>query len=458
MKILFITSISPFDSLTGPFTGGAERAMRCIAEELTRRGHTVHFLTKADGPQRTVEVNGMSVHLVPLTFLSSKTNRSRIDKLVDMALTLVVLLLEPCRTQSQWTRRTFNRIRRIAIRESHASWPLKNKVVEIVGEHGIELIHAYSSFPEALVASIAGDELHLPVVLRMGGRSWYLRHQRIGKGRRSNYHDQLRYVFDTVDCLAFNSPALKEHTSELFQELKIRPTPNQPVLDIGVRVPTGVDRASDPFAELVTADRLVLACIGKFKRDSKRQDLLVRAIKLLGDEFPLTIIFAGDGPNRAKVEMLARTEGVGEHAVFLGNITHGSVFRLLQGSDMVLHPSEFEGSSKAIAEAMLYGKPVIASDIPSIREHIQDGVTGILAENSAASFADKIRELVLRPALRERIGNNARAYATQQFDPRRNVVMYEELFLTLVNRSKRRPRAHALDEKNRPRSLVDNNN
>ena len=101
MKILFITSISPFDSLTGPFTGGAERAMRCIAEELTRRGHTVHFLTEADGPQRTVEVNGMSVHLVPLTFLSSKTNRSRIDKLVDMALTLVVLLLEPCRTQSQ---------------------------------------------------------------------------------------------------------------------------------------------------------------------------------------------------------------------------------------------------------------------------------------------------------------------------------------------------------------------
>ncbi len=311
--------------------------------------------------------------------------------------------------------------------------------MEIVGEHGIELIHAYSSFPEALVASIAGDELHLPVVLRMGGRSWYLRHQRIGKSRRSNYHDQLRYVFDTVDCLAFNSPALKEHTSELFQELKIRPTPNQPVLDIGVRVPTGVDRASDPFAELVTADRLVLACIGKFKRDSKRQDLLVRAIKLLGDEFPLTIIFAGDGPNRDKVEMLARTEGVGEHAVFLGNITHGSVFRLLQGSDMVLHPSEFEGSSKAIAEAMLYGKPVIASDSPSIREHIQDGVTGILAENSAASFADKIRELVLRPALRERIGNNARAYATHQFDPRRNVVMYEELFLTLVNRSKRRP-------------------
>ena len=192
-------------------------AARCLGEELTRRGHTVHFLTEADGPQRTVEVNGMSVHLVPLTFLSSKTNRSRIDKLVDMALTLVVLLLEPCRTQSQWTRRTFNRIRRIAIRESHANWPLKNKVVEIVGEHGIELIHAYSSFPEALVASIAGDELHLPVVLRMGGRSWYLRHQRIGKSRRSNYHDQLRYVFDTVDCLAFNSPALKGHTSELFQ-------------------------------------------------------------------------------------------------------------------------------------------------------------------------------------------------------------------------------------------------
>lgn len=408
--------------------------MQTLGEELTRRGHTIHFLTEADGPERTAVINGVTVTLVPKRLLS-KSNRTILDKFVGMIVIPIVAWLANFGKQGHFLTGILNRIPQMAIRKSHASWPFKNKVVQIVEDYGIELIHAYETFPDSLVASLVGDELHLPVVLRMGGRAWIQRYKLMGKIRRNNYRNQLRYVFESADCLAFNSLALKKHHTEKFQEWKIRPLADQTVFDIGIRVPTELNKASDPFAELETSDRLILSCVARFKKNLKRQELLVRAIKLLDDEFPLTLIFAGDGPDRNEVERLVRAEGVGEHVVFLGSITHGSVFRLLRGSDIVLHPSEFEGSSKAIAEAMFCGKPVIASDIPSTREHIQDGVTGILSDNSAQSFADKIRELVSRPALRERIGNNARAYATHEFDSRRNVVMYEKLFRTLVNRS-----------------------
>jgi len=474
MKILLTVAPCPFESLTDPYRGGgAERAIRTLGEELVRCGHTVYFLTKDNGPERTAVINGMSIFLVP-NRMGGRTNRSLLDRLVGLTLFSFAAWLASLGKQGHFLTGILNRIRQIAISKSHASWLYKNKVTKIVEEHGIELIHTFASFPDALVCSIVGEELHVPVVLRMGGRAWNPDEFNVGSGRvalknfrRRNYINLLRYAFESVDCLAYNSPALKKHDVEQFQKFKIRPTADQTVLDIGIREPTELNEAPDPVTDLKTSDiqakwvacclersllalddllaelrtgqsdRLILSFAARFIEGLKHHDLLVRAIKLLGDEVPVILVFAGDGPHRVEVERLVRTEGVREHVIFLGSLSHGQVFRLLRESDIVLHPSEFEGSSKSIAEAMICGKPVIVSDIPANREHIQDGVTGMLSENSAQSFADKIRELASRPALRERIGNNARAYATHEFDSRRNVAMYEELFRTLVTRSKK---------------------
>jgi glycosyltransferase involved in cell wall biosynthesis len=424
VRILLMTSLSPFDELTGPVAAGAEMAMRRIAEALASRGHQVHYLAMDDGPERIVELNGVSVHLISRE-RSRKARRSVLSR-------LVVGPIDSWMARGRKGGR--NRFRRIAIRESHARWGLKDRLYELIGKHGIELIHAYSSIPDSLVAAIAATELRIPVVLRMGGRFWYLRYERLKPKRRDAYLEQLRYVFGAVDCLAYNSTVLKQQSADLFRELKIRPVEEQVVLDIGVQAPIVDAGAADPLVDVQTAGRFLVSCVGKFKEGSKRQDLIVRAVKLLGDEIPLKVVFAGAGPTREQIEQLARTEGILDRIAFLGNIPYGSVFRLFEKSDFVVHPTEFEGSSKAIAEAMLCGKVVIASDIPAIREHLEDGVTGVLAENTAESFAARIREVAGRASDRERIGANARDYAVRVFDPDRNVALYEELFRSLVNR------------------------
>jgi glycosyltransferase involved in cell wall biosynthesis len=206
------------------------------------------------------------------------------------------------------------------------------------------------------------------------------------------------------------------------------------VIDIGVARP----REGNPTnaLELVDIPRPLMTCVAKLKDGSKRQDLLIRAASLLRDRLPIQLALAGDGPTAGRLKALADELGVADRVHFMGNLTRHRVFSLLDRTDIFVHPTEFEGSSKAVAEAMLCGKAIIASDIGPIREHIVHGKTGLLAQNTAQAFATEIERVCSQPELRPTIQAGAFAYATENFDPNRNVVLYEQLFQEVVERSR----------------------
>jgi glycosyltransferase involved in cell wall biosynthesis len=87
----------------------------------------------------------------------------------------------------------------------------------------------------------------------------------------------------------------------------------------------------------------------------------------------------------------------------------------LASCDIFCLPSSHEAFGIAYVEAWAYGKPVICGLAPACRELIQDGVTGLWADQDPASLAKKILSLLQQPALRERLGEQGRARQKRDF-------------------------------------------
>ena len=75
-----------------------------------------------------------------------------------------------------------------------------------------------------------------------------------------------------------------------------------------------------------------------------------------------------------------------------------------------------EGLSLVLLEAMTYGRPVVATSLPTTREAIIDGETGLLAEpGNPQALADAILKCLQNPSLAERLGVQARRHVAQRF-------------------------------------------
>ena len=87
----------------------------------------------------------------------------------------------------------------------------------------------------------------------------------------------------------------------------------------------------------------------------------------------------------------------------------------LASCDIFCLPSSHEAFGIAYVEAWAYGKPVICGLAPACRELIEDGVTGLWADQDPASLAKQILLLLQQPELRERLGREGRARQNRDF-------------------------------------------
>ncbi len=122
----------------------------------------------------------------------------------------------------------------------------------------------------------------------------------------------------------------------------------------------------------------------------------------------------GEGPARPEIEQTAQ-----EHRLRLRLTLHGSVTRpqdALSQIQMLVLPSAAEGFGLVLIEAMASGIPVIATNVPGIRDVIKDGVTGILVPPAdPQKLAAAINRLIADPMLRDRLAEAASADVRQRF-------------------------------------------
>lgn len=137
----------------------------------------------------------------------------------------------------------------------------------------------------------------------------------------------------------------------------------------------------------------------------KNQIQLLEA--LAGLEEPFTLALVGDGPTRPAVEEAARRLQLQDRVEFLG--VRKDTGSILADSCIFVLATNWEGFPITILEAMRAGLPVIATDVDGVREAVIDGETGYLvAKGSTEELRDRLRDLLLNPETRSRMGRSGR--------------------------------------------------
>jgi len=149
---------------------------------------------------------------------------------------------------------------------------------------------------------------------------------------------------------------------------------------------------------------------------SKRIDRIIDAVAAAGSlaSSPLLLWIVGDGPLRHRLERRCRSRRI--EVRFLGSIPHAEIPQILGAADMLVSTSEFTNMSIPTCEAMVVGTPVVALDVAGTPEVVRPLETGLLVDaTEPQELARAIARLADDTELRQRLGRQARSFATQHF-------------------------------------------
>jgi len=139
----------------------------------------------------------------------------------------------------------------------------------------------------------------------------------------------------------------------------------------------------------------------------KRFDLLIRAMK--HTRTPVRAVIAGSGPEREPLLDLARRLGVEGKVELLDWVADERMTELYAGCLAVFYAPFDEDYGYVTLQAFLAGKPVItAKDSGGVLEWVDDGVTGIVTDGSAAAIGAAIDRLAGDRELARRMGDAGR--------------------------------------------------
>ena len=189
---------------------------------------------------------------------------------------------------------------------------------------------------------------------------------------------------------------------------------------------------------LIRSDRPVVLTCARLHSE-KGHIYLMQAAKLVPEAL---FIFAGDGPERGRLEEFARETGVDGQVQFLGH--REDIPELLAACDVFVLPSLHEALGLSILEAMAATKPIVATVVGGIPETVIDGVTGLLvAPRDPKGLADAIHKLLSDGALAARIAEAGRRRAAECFSSEamvRGVTrIYDELVPSCISETLRDP-------------------
>lgn len=166
----------------------------------------------------------------------------------------------------------------------------------------------------------------------------------------------------------------------------------------------------------VTCESPAIVCVGSLTPKKNHTVLIEAVIRARAQGIPMRLDIIGEGAERPQLEALIRARGAREYARLVGELPHEKVLVAYAHAQIFALPSSWEGSPNALLEAMARGLPVIASDIPSIREIVGEKA-GLLVPPSDVDAWVHGMQKIANSGLRASMGLSAYERVAQEFNP-----------------------------------------
>ncbi len=188
-------------------------------------------------------------------------------------------------------------------------------------------------------------------------------------------------------------------SSDLAAELRVRnPRACVYVVPNGVESPPAV--TGSPRRDMLFVGRLDIA--------QKGLDLLIEAYVSIAPKISQNLVIAGDGPDAVRLQRQAQQLGVSERVVFVGWLPKDQLWTYMASAEFVVMPSRYESFGMVAAEALSVATPVVASDIPCLREVVTEENGLLVPEGDVAALAAAMLRLSNDPRLRQELGSKGR--------------------------------------------------
>jgi glycosyltransferase involved in cell wall biosynthesis len=179
----------------------------------------------------------------------------------------------------------------------------------------------------------------------------------------------------------------------------------------------------------VGEDEIVVGTVARLFENKGYEEILA-ALPTAAARCPnLRFVWIGDGAHRTRYEAKLREIGLFDRTRLLGLVSPDEVASLLNGFDMLVHASRWEGLPRAVVQALLTQVPAVSFDNDGAPEVVIPRQTGLLVPlGDVGGLSDAIVQLAHDPALRLRLGQSGRQRCREMFDWQRMVRELEALY------------------------------
>jgi glycosyltransferase involved in cell wall biosynthesis len=179
-------------------------------------------------------------------------------------------------------------------------------------------------------------------------------------------------------------------------------------------IPTGIELK--PYQEATGASirynlnwgkEKILVSIGRLAAEKNFKTLLSAFALVMQSNQNTRLVIIGDGPQKEELKKFAKDLGIAECVLFTGLVPFDQIPKYLKAADLFCFASVSETQGLVTMEAMAAGLPVVAVKGTGTSEIVQDGITGILTENTPESLAQAVNRVLDNEELYHRYEHKA---------------------------------------------------
>ena len=179
----------------------------------------------------------------------------------------------------------------------------------------------------------------------------------------------------------------------------------------------------------------MFATVGELNRN-KRQGDAIEALAAMRNRDAMLVVL-GDGESRRQLEALASERGVADRVVIRGFVEDPRP--VLVGAVALIHPSQREGLSRSVMEALALEVPVVASTARGNAELVEDS-GAIVAIGDTAGLAAAMDRLIDEPEEARELGRRGRDRMVARYDLEQVILRHDHLYEDVLSHARRTAR------------------